>query len=253
VRRISVRNPDGGSTRGDHVARISDTIVVRVAAFRLVGSDTGVKSDRTVQEISDLFTNGATRSIDVPWLPARIAFELAQPVTDVLVADEIANVFPLEGGTSHPSFDSVFAAAPFVPGALNILFARDVEVATAYAQFGGGPIVYGDEPGFTVTPTDFQQIVAHEVGHALCLRHICDGAGEGPGTFFGRTCSDADEHFLMYPFWDASDGMDIDPGQIVGARNGATYVETGKTQPLGYTTLFQNSVPARCAVEDPTN
>ncbi len=254
VRRIVVRNPDSGTSRGEHVARIGDTIVVKVAAFRLIGSTTGVSTSRSIADITNLFTDGATHCINVPWAAARIAFELAQPVVEVSVADEIANVFPIdESQTSHPTFDTVFAASPFVPGALNILFARDVEVATAYASFGGGPIVYGDEPGHTLTAVDFQQIIAHEVGHALCLRHICDGSGEGPGTFFNRMCQGSDEHFLMYPFWDASDGMDIDPGQVPMARNGATYVETGKTHPLTYANLFRDNVPPRCASPDTDN
>jgi hypothetical protein len=252
VRRIRVRNPDSGTSRGEFVARIGDTIVVRIAAFRLLGSTTGTHSPRTVAEIADLFTEGPTYSIDVPWAAARIAFELAQPVTDLLVPDEIANVFPDESGSPHPTWDAAFGAGTFVSGALNILFARDVEGSTAYAQFGGGPIVIGEEPGSEITSTDLQQIVAHEVGHALCLRHICS-TGEGPGTFYDRACEDSDEAFLMYPHWNASDGMALDPGQGPIARRGATYLETGKLEPLAYADLFQSAVPARCNTEDPTN
>ena len=253
VRRIRVSNPDGGTSRDERVARIGDVIVVRVAAFRLVGSMTGVATARSAADIANLFTEGPTTSISIPWAPARISFQLAQPVSDLMVTDALANVFPiepLEDGQPHPTWDSVLGPV-FVPGALNILFARDVEIATAYANFGGGPIVYGDEPGTEVTPTDFQQIVAHEVGHALCLRHICD-AGEGAGTFFGRACESDDEGFLMYPFWNASDGMALDPGQVPIARRGASYVETGKTQPLAYAALFQGNVPPRCNIDDAT-
>lgn len=253
VRRIRVRNPDNGTSRGEWVARISDTIVVRVAAFRLVGSVTGTQTVRTAAEITELFTEGTPHSISVPWGQARISFELAQPVKDLMVDDTVANIFPMESGSPHPTWDKVLTATTFVPGALNILFARDVQSATAYAQFGGGPVVFGDEPGYTITAVDFQQIVAHEFGHALCLRHVCNGGGEGPGTFFGRNCQTGDEAFLMYPFWNVSDSMTIDPGQVGPARSGASYVETGKTQPLAITALYQNAVPPRCAVDDPTN
>lgn len=253
VRRIRVRNPDNGLSRDERVTRISDTIVVRVAAFRLVGSTTGTQTVRTAAEITDLFTEGMARSISVPWSAARISFQLAQPVLDLMVPDTVANVFPMESQTSHPVWDSVLTAATFVPGALNILFARDVEIATAYAEFGGGPVVFGDEPGYTITPTDLQQIVAHEFGHALCLRHVCDGSGEGPGTFFNRSCQGGDKAFLMYPFWNESDGMALNPGESDIARRGASYVETGKTQPLGLVDLFQDNVPPRCATDDPNN
>ena len=253
VRRIRVHNPDNGVSRDERVTRISDTIVVRVAAFRLIGNMTGTQTVRTATEIAGLFTEGAAHNISIPWSSARISFQLAQPVTDLMVDDTVANVFPMEVGSTHPTWDEVLMAAAFVPGALNILFARDVESATAYAQFGGGPVVFGDEPGFTVTPIDFQQIVAHEFGHAMCLRHVCDGGTEGPGTFFNRACQSGDEAFLMYPYWDASDGMSLNAGESDIARRGASYVETGKTAPLAVTALFQNNVPPRCAVDDPDN
>ena len=253
VRRIRVRNPDNGLSRDERVTRISDTIVVRVAAFRLVGSMTGTQTVRTATEIANLFTEGTPRSISIPWSPARISFQLAQPVMDLMVDDTVANVFPFENGSPHPTWDSVLTATTFVPGALNILFARDVESATAYAQFGGGPVVFGDEPGYTVTPIDFQQIVAHEFGHAMCLRHVCNGSSEGPGTFFNRDCHSGDEAFLMYPFWNVSDGMSLNPGESDIARRGASYVETGKTAPLAVTALYQSTVPPRCAVNDADN
>ena len=130
-----------------------------------------------------------------------------------------------------------------VLGVLNFFFFfRDVEVATAYAYFGGGPLFIGDEGG-PLGPVDFQQVVAHEVGHTLCLRHQCDGAGEGPGTFFNRECEDGDEAFLMYPFWDTSDGMAIDPGQVDPARIGATNFEDGKTASLPVASIFQGNLP----------
>jgi hypothetical protein len=253
VRRLRVRNPDNGLSRDERVVRISDTIVVRVAAFRLVGSMTGTQTVRTAAEITDLFTEGTVRSIAVPWSAARISFQLAQPVTDLMVDDTIANVFPFESGATHPTWDKVLTATTFVPGALNILFARDVAVNTAYAQFGGGPVVFGDEPGYTITATDLQQIVAHEFGHAMCLRHVCNGGGDGPGTFFNRNCASGDETFLMYPFWDASDGMNLNAGECDIARRGASYVETGKTTPLAIGALYRGTVPARCGTDDPDN
>ncbi|MCU1695885.1 MAG: hypothetical protein JWR34_1948 [Mycobacterium sp.] len=252
VRRIRVRNPDNGLSRDEQVTRISDTIVVRVAAFRLVGSMTGTQTVRTAAEITDLFTEGTAHSISVPWSAARISFQLAQPVRDLMVDDTVANVFPHES-SPHPTLDAVFTATTFVPGALNILFARDVFDATAYAKFGGGPVVFGDEPGFTITPTDLQQIVAHEFGHAMCLRHVCNGSSEGPGTFFNRDCQGSDKPFLMYPFWNESDGMILDPGEVDIARRGASYVETGKTTPLGITALYQSAVPPRCGFDDLDN
>lgn len=252
VRRIRVRNPDSGVSRDEQVTRISDTIVVRVAAFRLVGSMTGTQTVRTTAEITDLLTEGTAHSISVPWSAARISFQMAQPVRDLMVDDTIANVFPHEG-TPHPTLDAVFTATTFVPGALNILFARDVVDATAYAKFGGGPVVFGDEPGFTITPTDLQQIVAHEFGHAMCLRHVCNGSSEGPGTFFNRDCQGSDEPFLMYPFWNVSDGMILNPGEVDVARRGASYVENGKTTPLGITALYQSDVPPRCGFDDLDN
>lgn len=252
VRRIRVWNPDDGLSRDERVARISDTIVVRVAAFRLVGTTTGTQTVHTAAEITDLFSEGTAHSISIPWSGARISFQLAQPVTDLMVDDTVANVFPFESGSPHATWDRVLTAATFVPGALNILFARDVEDRTAYAQFGGGPVVFGDDPGQTITPTELQWIVAHEFGHAMCLRHVCDGSGEGPGTFFNRNCQQGDEAFLMYPFW-GLDGFSLNAGECDTARHGASYVETGKTAPLAIADLFQSTVPARCAIDDTDN
>ncbi|HJV50806.1 MAG TPA: hypothetical protein VJ652_05090 [Noviherbaspirillum sp.] len=252
VRRTVVQNPDGGRSRGERVARISDTIVVRCAAFRVVGTTAGVGTTRSAADIANLFLEGAVNSISIPWLQARIAFRLVQPVGTVTVADNNANIWP---GLNTTTDTNLFNAAPGVAGALNFFFVRDVDVSTAYSYFGGGPLFIGDEGG-PLGPVDWQQVVAHEVGHALCLRHQCDGSGEGPGTFFNRACEDGDEAFLMYPFWDTSDGMAIDPGQVDPARIGATNFEDGKTTTLPVGSLFQLNVPtavAQCLAADTQN
>ncbi|MEH6435698.1 hypothetical protein [Massilia sp. DD77] len=254
VRRIVVQNPDGGRSRDERVARISDTIVVRCAAFRVVGATAGVGTTRSAAEITNLFAEGAVHSVNVPWGQARIVFRLVQPVATVTTTDTNANVWP---GTSTAVDQALFTAAPGVAGALNFFFVRDVDISTAYAYFGGGPIFMGDEGG-PLGPVDWQQVAAHEIGHALCLRHQCDGAGEGPGTFFNRACDDDedDNAFLMYPFWNSSDGMAIHPGQVDPARIGASNLEDGKTTPLPTAALFQTAVPtavAQCLAPDLQN
>jgi hypothetical protein len=89
-----------------------------------------------------------------------------------------------------------------------------------------------------------QAIVAHEFGHALCLRHVCDGRGtEPPGTFFNRNCQTGDDGFLMFPFWDTQSGLTIPAGQVVAARTGATHLEEGKTTPLPLAAMLQNGLP----------
>ena len=253
VRRIVVQNPDGGRSRDERVARISDTIVVRCAAFRVVGATAGVGTTRSAADIASLFVEGAVNSVNVPWGQARIVFRLVQPVGTVTTTDTNANLWP---GDSTATDLALFTGAPGVAGALNFFFVRDVNISTAYAYFGGGPMFLGDEGG-PLGPVDWQQVVAHEIGHSLCLRHQCDGAGEGPGTFFNRACGDdGDDDFLMYPFWDSSDGMAIHAGQVDPARIGASNFEDGKTNPLPTAALFQTAVPtavAQCLAADLTN
>jgi hypothetical protein len=251
VRRIVVRNPDGGASRAERVVRISDTIVVRVAAFRVVGNSTGSGTTRTAAQIADLFAEGPVHSVNVPWGQARIAFRMVQPVGTLTVTDDVAALWPIldTAGTDQPAFTN----APGVLGCLNFFFVRDVEVATAYSYFGGGPLFIGDEGG-PLGDVDWQQVVAHEIGHSLCLRHVCDGSGEGPGTFFNRECDDGDEAYLMYPFWDVSDGMLIDPGEVAPARIGASSLEDGKINNLPVSSIFMLSTNiAQCLAADTAN
>jgi hypothetical protein len=251
VRRIVVRNPDGGTSRAERVVRISDTIVVRVAAFRVVGNSAGSGTTRSAAQIADLFAEGPIHSVNVPWGQARIAFRMVQPVGTLTVTDDVAALWPIldTAGTDQPAFTN----APGVLGCLNFFFVRDVEVATAYSYFGGGPLFIGDEGG-PLGDVDWQQVVAHEIGHSLCLRHVCDGSGEGPGTFFNRECDDGDEAYLMYPFWDASDGMLIDPGEVGPARIGASSLEDGKINNLPVSSIFMLSTNiAQCLAADTAN
>jgi hypothetical protein len=240
VRRIRARNPDGGTSRAERVVRISDTIVVPVAAFRVLGTTPGVGTERSASDIASLFTEGDPHSISVPWGQARISFRLVQTVGTITVADDDATVWPIQVLATD---QAAMAAGPGLPGILNIFFVRDVQMATAYSYFGGGPIICGDNAG-DLSIGHLQAIAAHEVGHSLCLRHVCDGAGEGPGTFFNRVCQSGDEANLMYPFWDTQTGLAIPAGQVDAARVGATHLEEGKTTLLAIASMFQTTVPA---------
>lgn len=244
VRRIRVRNPDGGTSRAERTVRISDTIVVPVAAFRVLGTTPGIGTSRSAADISSLFTEASGHSINVPWAAARISFQLAQPVVTINVADDNANIWPLQVIATD---QAAFAAAPGVLGALNIFFVRDVQIATAYSYFGGGPIICGDNAG-DLSIEHLEAIAAHEAGHSLCLRHVCDGAGEGPGTFFNRTCQGGDDGFLMFPFWNTQTALNIPAGQVNAARFGATHLEEGKTTVLSLASIFQTNVPAALPV-----
>lgn len=234
VRRIEVRNPDGGTNRDKWAVRIGDTIVVRCAAFAVVGSKPEFSTTRSAAEIANLFAEGAPNSISIPWKQARIAFRLVQPVQTIQIPDHLSNMWP------HGDDDVVedqrdlalYKNNGGVKGALNFFFFRDVEDSTAYAHIGEGLIFVGDEGSNVLGPVDFQQVVAHEAGHALCLRHVCAKPGDKGPTFFGRDCQPGDQSFLMFPFWNVSDDMSIPPGQIGEARIGATHFEDGKTSLL---------------------
>lgn len=249
VRRLVVQNPDGGRTEQQFVVRIGGTIVVRCAAFRVVGSSSGVGPARSAAQIEALFVEGSAGSVNVPWAPANIVFELVQPVRDVTVADNLAFVWP---GDNTAADRTLLAGAPGVSGALNLFFVRDVSIGTAFAYLGGGPLVIGDEGDRVLGAVDFLQVLAHEIGHALCLPHVCRKDGESASTpsLFGRECEeDDDAGFLMYPFWNVSDGMAIHPSELGLARLGATHFETGKIASLPTSALFGGST-AQCGAAD---
>ncbi len=75
VRRLVVRNNDGGESRGERVVRVGDTIVVRCAAFRVVGTTPSIGTPRSAADIAALFVEGGLNGLTVPWGQARIAFE----------------------------------------------------------------------------------------------------------------------------------------------------------------------------------
>jgi len=242
VRRLKVRNPDGGTSRAERVVRISDTIVVPVAAFRVLGTTPGIGTNRSAADITALFPEGNVHSISGPWGVARISFQLVQPVGTITVADDNANVWPLQVVATD---QAAFSQGPGLAGILNIFFVRDVQILTAYSYFGGGPIFCGDNAG-DLSIEHLTAITAHEVGHSLCLRHVCDGHGtEPPGTFFAELCTghDGDRAFLMYPFWDTQTGLGIPNGQIDAARIGASHLEQGKTTLLPIASMFNLGLP----------
>ena len=140
VRRLKVRNPDGGTSRAERVVRISDTIIVPVAAFRVLGTTPGVGTNRSATDITALFTEGNVHSISGPWGVARISFQLVQSVGTITVADDNANVWPL---LVMATDQAAFNQGPGLAGILNVLFVRDVQIATAYSYFGAVPFLRG--------------------------------------------------------------------------------------------------------------
>ncbi len=251
VRRIVISNPSGGMSRDERIARIGSKIVIRCAAFRVVGTTPGVGTSRSEADIANLFNDAFPQNINIPWAAANISFKLSQPVQTITVSDNDANLWPSDDLSKDRA---IYNNAPAVAGALNFFFLRDIDLSTAYSYFGGGPLFIADEGKQVLGSVDFQQVVAHEIGHSLCLRHVCDLFGEGPGTFFNRACEEDDEAFLMYPSWDASNGMAILPGQIGPARIGATHFEVGKTAFLPAASLFnQNNTVPQCLATDNLN
>jgi len=144
VRRIFVRNADGGRSRAERVARISDTIVVNVAAFRVVGTTPGVGTPRTDAEIAALFAEGAPDTLGIPWAQARVAFRFVQPVQTVTTDDANANLWPDSTRDQEAQFATDHGG---LRGAINVYFFRDVEIGTAHAWFGSGPVFCGEEAG----------------------------------------------------------------------------------------------------------
>ncbi|MDQ3624803.1 MAG: hypothetical protein M3463_20360, partial [Verrucomicrobiota bacterium] len=136
-----------------------------------------------------------------------------------------------------------------VAGALNFFFFRDVEGRTAYAHIGEGLIMVGDEGEQVLSSIDFQEVVAHEAGHAMCLRHFCAKTGEdAASTLLGRKCETGDRGNLMYPHWNVSNGMALVQAQIDAVRIAATHTEDGKIS------LLAPFAPTnRCAAVDTQN
>ena len=244
VRRIVVRNPDGGESREEHVARISDTIVVRCAAFRVIGKSPGIGTKRSEPDIASLFNEDAPGSISIPWAPARLVFKLVQPVKTITIDDDLANLWQKDKAADQKLFNDHGG----VKGALNFFFFPDVEGRTAYAHSGQGLCIIGDEGEKMLGSVDFQEVVAHEAGHAMCLHHYCAKSGEdAEATLLGRACQSGDKGNLMYPHWNVSNKMELVQAQIDAARTGATHIEDGKTS---LSAPFEIN---RCAAADTTN
>ena len=256
VRRIEVRNPDGGTNRDKFAVRIGDTIVVRCAAFAVVGSKPEFSTTRSAAEIANLFAEGAPNSISIPWRQARIAFKLVQPVQTIQLSDDLANMWPKgpDQAVENQRDLALYKDKGGVKSALNFYFFRDVEADTAFTHRGEGLIFVGDEGSSVLGPADFQWVVAHEAGHALCLRHVCvTNVEEHTDTLFGRPCRPEDASFLMFPHFDTSDDMSIPQAQIQEARIGATHFEDGKVVLSDPDPNLLKGAQARhCASEDET-
>ena len=207
-----------------------ETLQLRVMA-RIQILHNGLFLGQNDEEVAALFTEGMPNSLSVPWAQARVVFKLAQPVKTITLTDDVADIWPK---SSHADEVKLSTDNGGVAGAINLFFFRDVEIGTAHAWFGGGPVLYGEESGANLNATDFIQVIAHEVGHALCLPHVCPNDKEKPSdTSFQRACQSGDEAFLMYPYYDASDSMQIPTAHADQARDAATHLEEGKTTTSG--------------------
>jgi hypothetical protein len=251
VRRLRVRNPSGAESEQEVVVRIGRRIIVRCAAFRLVGQDSGVSTSQSKAAIAALFVEGGFNALTDAWAPAGIAFELVGPVQDVQVDDEYAECFPNDSEDSSVELAALAAVVGVVPvmaGALNFFFCSEVEGAMAFAEFGGGPLVIGED-GDTLSPYDLMKLTAHEVGHALCLAHACDLDGEDGLP----ECVTAHESRLMYPEMFITSSMALTTDEIETARRTATHFERGKVHPLPASSLMQPTVPPQCFTRDTAN
>jgi hypothetical protein len=238
VRRIYVQNPDLQRSMGEHVARIGEQRVLRVAAYRVRGSYPAFAPSRSLNDITMFLTPGAPFDLGVPWAQAKIVFTLVQPVTEIEVDDDLAYVLPRNLNAAKQLFDSAQAD----PGVLNYFFVRDVDTATAFA-FGGGPCVIGDNGDSPPSDEELLRIIAHETGHALCLVHVCPNESENVGgTLFKHNCKDADMAFLMYPYWNVQTGVSLTGGEIVSAQAAAAYFEEGKTTTPDLALIFEDDL-----------
>jgi hypothetical protein len=256
VRRIRVRNPDGGRNRicDDTVVRISDaTIVVNSVAHRVVGTMPGSGTTRSATDIANLFVEGGPDSLNRIWAQAGIVFQLSQPVRVITYPDaKRVALWPDLKPKDQRAMDlDLYQKYGGVPGAMNFFFFQEVEgLALAYAWKGQASImIVGDDAGIGI---DLAQATAHEAGHAICLPHTCLKEGEDPAkvdSLLGRAClpeGDESESNLMYP--SAEGGEALEAVQIAQARIGATYVEAGK---IKTGTPFDGV--NRCSVPDTTN
>jgi hypothetical protein len=251
VRRIYVRNPDLQRTTGEHVARIGEQRVLKVAAYRVRGYYPTIAPSRSLNDITMFFTNGAPVDIGGPWAQAKIVFTLVQPVTEIEVDDDLAFLFPRGDQNAQKQ---LFASVQADPGVLNYFFVRDVDTATAFAYLGGGPCFIGDNGDFPPSDEHLRRIIAHETGHALCLVHVCPNEEEKVAdTLFQHDCTDDDLAFLMYPYWNTQTDVALTAGEIASAQTAASYFEQGKTTAVDPAWLFGNASTPLCQSADVDN
>lgn len=234
VRRLRVRNPSGATTMNEVVVRIGKQIIVKCAAFRLVGQDSGVTTSQTPQQITALFVEGGFNALTHWWGAADIVFQLVQPVKDVLIDDEIAECFPEdpEGEELVAAMTAVAAAAPFVPGAINLVFCNDVEGdVVGFTRTGGGGPSFLGEAGDELEPAVRLKLAAHELGHSLCLTHACGEEGLPDCTELHMTRMMYPEVVDEGPFGEQSSTAELTSSEIQLARRTATHFERGKTTP----------------------
>ena len=231
VRRIQVRNPDGGTSRPEKIIRIGDTIVVNVAAWRVLGKTPGVGTTRSVADITNLFTEGAPNSLSLMWQQARVVFRLVEPVGTLVAEDWDANQWPhlknIPGADkAHDDlFFSGIQRSEKSKSALNFFFVKDINAASGYSYRGSGVVFCGLD---SLNLSQFQHVAAHEAGHAMCLPHYCALPGDKVAdTFLGRVCEGGDGINIM--FADFPPGDQLLPPQIDTARGGAGHFEQGKT------------------------